>query len=415
MSTQNDFQQVQTMQDIMLAKLQNKCGILNRANKKFKDFPSTIIGNTNLGPTVNIYKPVRVTSANTLNWQLQGTNQIVQPLTIDFQISSAVAWTQQDMIENVDPFDFMTKVGDSMITEIGSKFEQKLALDFVKYPYRFYVVQQNTYGELATAAAQFQEYGAAPGSIEAFIPMMTVPQIINTGSNQFTIDRNNEATRKWQLGEFAEVNWNSSNQLQIHRSGTEGTSGSTLTVVSTTKNANGAILSMVVSGCSAANDANSIKQYDRGYFLSSTARMLQYSGYNESENAIQFVVASNAASNGSSQVTITFETPLYPGESTTEAIAINQDITAGMTLKMLGSFKAGVIYSGNPHMLAMPQMGSLSPFASAYRADPETGASIQMGWGANLGVNDSYMKLGAQQIMGSTLFREYALTLIYLI
>jgi hypothetical protein len=66
-------------------------------------------------------------------------------------------------------------------------------------------------------------------------------------------------------------------------------------------------------------------------------------------------------------------------------------------------------------MLAMPQMGSLDPFPSAYRADPETGASIQIGYGANLGVNDSAMKLGAQQIWGSTLFREYALALIYLI
>jgi len=412
MSNFNSFNQVATYHDIMLATLQNENGILNKANKKFKDFPNTVI--SNLGPTVQIYKPVRVTGVNSLTWETQGISQRVQNLTINNAYSSSVDFTAQQMLENVDPFDFMEKIGDSMIADIGSNVEQNLASDFIKYPYRFYgdgISSLNTSYELAEAMALFHNYGSVKTMAEAFIPDLSVPSVVNSNANQFTLDRNNRDTMSWELGTFAKCNWNTSNQLQVHNSGSEGEAGSELTVVSTTKDANGNILTITFSGCSAPSDANSIKAYDRLYVTTSGSRLLQFTGYNVSSNPIQFQAASDASSTSGSQVTVTLLTPLFPGKSTTDSIAINRDIVAGMKVKVLPSHRTGVIYAGNPHMLAMPQMGPVSPFDSAYKADPDTGAAIQMAWGATLGQNST--KMGCSTLWGSTMFPEYAMALIY--
>lgn len=412
MATVNSFNQVATYHDIMLATLQNENGILNKSNKKFKDFPSTIVNN--LGPTVQIYKPVRVGSVDSLTWQTQGVAQRVQNLTINNSVSSAVDFTAQEMLENVDPFDFMSKIGDSMIAQIGSKVEQNLATDFIKHPYRFYgdgVTSLDTFYDLARAVQMFRNYGSVNTKATAFIPDMSIPSVVNTGANQFALDRNNRTTMSWELGDFAKCEWNSSNQLQTHVAGSEGQAGVTLTVVSTTKDADGNILTITFSGCSAASDADSIKQYDRLSITTAGTRLLQFTGYNVSSNPIQFQAGADAASTGASQVTVTLLTPLFPGESKTDSIAINLDIAVGMTAKVLPSHRAGVIYAGNPHMLAMPQMGPLDPFPSAYKADPDTGCAIQMGWGATLGQNST--KMGCSSLWGSTMFPEYAIALIY--
>lgn len=412
MSNFNSFNQVATYHDIMLATLQNENGILNRCNKKFKDFPNTII--SNLGPTVQIYKPVRTTGVNSLTWATQGVTQRIQNLTINQPYSSSVDFTIEQMLENVDPFNFMEKIGNNMVADIGSNVEQNLAKDFIKHPFRFYgdgITSLNTFYDLASAMAMFRNYGSVLTQAEAFIPDLSIPSVVNTGANQFTLDRNNKSTMSWELGQFARCNWNSSNQLQVHLAGSEGNAGTTLTVVSTTKDANGNILTITFSGCNAASDANSIKQYDRLYITTSGARLLQFTGYNLSGNPIQFQAASDASSTSGSQVTVTLLTSLFPGKSTTDAIAINEDIVAGMTAKVLPDHRAGVIYAGNPHMLAMPQMGPVSPFDSAYKADPETGAAIQMAWGATLGQNST--KMGCSTLWGSTMFPEYSMALIY--
>ncbi len=398
------------MQDIMLATMQNECCILNLCNKKFKDFPTTIVNN--LGATVSIYQPVRVTSIQSLTVATQGTNQFVQNLSIDNPLSSAVEFSIAQMIENVDPFNFMEKVGSGMIANMGSVIEQKLAEDFIKYPYRFYDMRtNNTATGLAKALSVFRNYGSATGKAVAIIPDTSVPDVVNSMANQFTLRRNDDAVMSWQLGDFSMCSFNQSNQLQNHYAGDEGNEGVELTVVSTTKDAAGNITAITFSGCSSPSNDNSVKQFDRFYCTTSGAKMLQYQGYNVSANDIQFVAAADAASTAGSQVTVTLETPLYPGQSTTESIAINVDIVPGMTFKVISDFKAAVIYAGDPHALAMPQMGDMSPWATAYKADPETGASIQLSWGSQFQTGST--TLAARCLYGSTLFRQYAMTLIY--
>lgn len=409
MST-NYFQQVATMQDIMLATLQNENCILNLCNKKFKDFPNTIVNN--LGATVSIYQPVRVTGIESLTIATQGVNQFVQNLSITNPLSSSVEFTIAQMIENVDPFHFMEKVGNSMIAYMGSQIEQKVALDFIKYPYRFYdMTSNNTATGLAKALSVFRNYGSASQQAVAIIPDTSVPDVVNSMANQFTLRRNDDAVMSWQLGSFSMCDFNQSNQLQVHFSGDEGNEGVELTVVSTTKDTAGNITAITFSGCSSASNADSVKQYDRFYCTTPGVKMLQYQGYNISANDVQFVASADAASTSGSQVTVELETPLYPGFSTTQSVAINTDIVAGMTFKALPDFKAGVIYSGNPHMLAMPQMGDMSPWATAYKADPETGASIQLSWGSQFQTGST--DLAARCLYGSTLFPQYAMTLIY--
>lgn len=407
----NYLQQVQTYQHSMLARLQNLNAVIANSNSKFKNFQDLT---ANLGSTVTFDKPTRVTGVNNLVWQVQSTNQRVQTLTVDQPFSSAVEFTEQEMLFNVEPFDFMKALGESMICLIGSTVEQNVSNDFAKSPYRFFgngIQSINSFGQLADAMALFRNYGSVNTKAKGFIPDISVPAVVNSGLNQFAPNRNNEIANSWDLGSFANCEWYSSNQLQTHIAGSEGNAAVTLTVVSTVKDANQNITSITFSGCSAASDVNSIKKYDRLQILTANTRLLEFTGYAVSANPIQFMAGADAASTAGSQVTVTLQTPLFVGKSVTDSIAINVDIVAGMTASVLPSHRVGCIYAGDPHYIAIPQLGPQRPFDTAFEADPETGIAIRMTYGSQLGQNANLM--GCDVIWGSTLTPEYAMAMIY--
>lgn len=408
---QNNFQNVQTYQNAMLLALQNEMPVVANANKKFDNFQNLV---ANLGTTVLYKKPGRVTTSASLVWDIQGINQRTQSLTVDQPVSSAVEITDPQALFNMDVADFMKDFGDDIVTKIGAQMETYASLDFIKHPYRFYGDPNqpiSTFKDLARAVTMFKNYGSAKRECFGFIPDMSKDNIINSGQNQFTPERNNENAQSWELGSFSQTKWMTSSLLQSHLAGSEGQAGTTLTVVSTTKDASGNITAITFSGCSAASDADSVKQYDRFYSTDATNFMLQFSNYQKSANPIQFQASADAASNGSSRVTVTLKVPLYPGQSVTDSVAINNDIVAGMTFKVVDSHTAGCIYSGDPHMFASPMMGSQDPFASWSETDPKTGMGISFAAGAFLG--QGKQAVGGYGIYGSTFTPEYGMTLLF--
>lgn len=419
MPTTNILTQVQTYQMSGLAYLQNLCCFVHTANTKFKDFEKLT---ANLGSTVTFDLPPRFSTNPSLVAVFQDAVQRVQSLTVNQQVSTAYAFTAQEFIFNVE--DYMIKFGKSATEEIGSQIEANVAQNCVTGPFRFYgdgVTQINSYGQLASALAFFRNFGAATAETEGFLSDLAIPGIINSGLQQFAVNRNNEDAQSWQLGSFNRCEWYESNLLPVHIAGTEGQQGTTLTVVSTTTDSSGAVTSITFSGTHAANDANSVLQYDRFQFNDGVSgqpnlRFLTFIGHNVSGSPVQFQAAANAASTGGSQVTVTLNPPLLAGTGQdatlgTTAMNINNTIVAGMQCSVLPSHRAGMIMSGKPLFLAMPRLPEEVPFPTANESDPESGVSIRQYYGSLFGQNQRGMIHDA--IWGSTVVPEYTMAVIF--
>lgn len=410
--TDNILQQVITYQESGLALLTNQNAFIGTSNKKFKDFEKST---ANLGDTVSFDLPPRFTAGGSLVVNFQGAEQRVHNLTVDNQGSVAYEFTAQQFIFNVK--DYMAKFGKGAVAELGAKIEANVALNCERQPFRFFgdgVTDLTTYKLLAKALANYRNFGAPKSDTKAYISDLIVPDIIDSGLTQFATNRNNEIANSWELGPFSQCEWYTSNLLPVHTAGTEGEEASVLTVVSVTRDANNAITNILFSGTNAANDTDSVKLYDRFQFQDGVAgqpnvRFLTWTGHEVSGQPVQFRATSNATSTGASQVNVAIYPPLQASQGKNQNL--NTDIVAGMQAKALPSHRVGMITSGNPLFLAMPQLPTEVPFPTANMIDPETGVTMRQYYGSLFGQNQRGMVHDC--IWGSTLVPEYAMALIF--
>ena len=405
----NILQQVITYNESNLALLLNSFCFLSIANKKFQRFNDDVP--KNLGDTVSFDKPPRFTTANGLVVSFQPAEQRVQNLVCDQAANVAYEFTAQQFIFNVR--DYMDVFGKSAIAQLGTKVESNVAQLAETNTYRFFgdaVSPINSYLQLANALAFFRNYGAAPENTRGILSDLTFPGVVNSGLNQFTLNRGNREAMSWEIGKFSNCDWYQSNLLKTHVAGSEGNAGSTLTVVSTTLNAAGAVVAITFSGTSAASDADSVKAYDKFQFNDGVAgqtdlRFRTFIGQIVSQSPVQFATTADAASTAGSQVTVTINPPLQVNAGNNQNI--NVPIVAGMQVSVLPDHKCGLIYSGNALFLAMPRLPDEDPYKTSVATDPDSGASIRQYYGSLFGQNQRGMVHDV--LWGSTLVDEYAM------
>jgi len=408
----NILQQVQTYQMSNLAYLQNLNCFISTANTRFKDFDKI---EANLGSTVTFDLPPRFVTANSLVATFQPAAQRVQSLSVNNAYNTSYVFSAEQFIFNVR--DYMEKFGKAATVELGAQIEANVALNCVTNTFRFYgngVTPINSYQQLAQALAMFRNFGAVTSEAKGYISDVAVPSIINSGLQQFAMNRNNEIAHSWELGEFGRCDWYQSNLLPIHIAGSEGVNATTLTVVSVTMNAANQITAITFSGTHAANDASSVLQYDKFQFNDGVAgqpnlRYLTFTGHQVSANPVQFMATATAASTGGSQVTVSVYPPLQAAVGANQNL--NTMIVAGMQASVLPSHRAGMITAGDPLFLAMPRLPEEVPFPTASRTDPDTGVSMRMYYGSKFGENQRGMIHDV--IWGSTLVPEYSMSLIF--
>ena len=404
----NVLQTVQTYNDSNLALLLNSYAFIGTANMKFKDFDRI---EKNLGDSVTFDLPPRYTTSGTLVASFQNSEQRVATLTVGEAANVAYEFSAQEFIFNVR--DYMDKFGKSAVAEIGTVIESDVAGVAETSPFRFYgdgVNAISSYGQLANALAYFRDFSAAKEDTKGYLDNLTIPGVVNTGLNQFVPNKNEREMMSWELGSFSRCDWYESNLLPVHTAGTEGQQGSTLTVVSTTKNAAGAITAITFSGTNAAGDADSVKLHDSFQFSDGVSgqenmRFLTFIGHKVSQSPVQFRATANAASTGGSQVTVSVYPPLQPTAGAEQNI--NQDIVAGMQCTVLPSHRCGLIYSGKALFMGMPRLPEEVPFPTAISQDPDSGASIRMYYGSLFGQNQRGIVHDA--IWGKVLVPEYSM------
>lgn len=408
-SASNILQDVATYNKANLALLQNSFCFLSLANKKFKDFDRDYPANK--GASVTFDTPPRFTTANSLTASFQGVEQNVQTLTVDQEISTSYEFTSEQFILNLE--DYISTFGRSVVAEMGTKIEKNIGRLAETNTYRFFgdgVTNITSYLQLANALAFFRNFGAPDVDTRGILSDLTYPAIVNSGLNQFTPTKNEREMMSWEVGNFSRCDWHQSNLLTTHEAGSEGNAGTTLTVVSTTVNADGAVTAITFSGASAPSDPNSVKAYDKFLFSDGVAgqpniRFLTYIGHEISQNPVQFAATSDAASTAGSQVTVTVNPPLQATAGRNQNIS--RAITPGMQATVLPTHRCGLIMAGNPLYLAMPRLPNTDPFPSSSITDPDSGASMRMYHGYVFGQNN-YGNIH-DAIWGSTLVDDYAM------
>lgn len=389
----NYLQQVVTYNESGLALLLNSFAFISTSNGKFKGFNDDIP--KNLGDTVSYDEPPRFNTTASLVANFQGANQRVRQLTVNSPASVSYAFTAQQFIFNSK--DYMSEFGRGAIAELGTEVERDVASVAETNTYRFFgdgITPISTYGQLGNALAFFRNFGSAKTDTKAYLSDLTVPQIINSGLNQFVPTRNDREAMSWEIGDFGRCSWYESNLLKTHLSGSEGNAGVSLTVVSTVKDSNDAVIQITFSGASAPSDANSIKAYDKfqvsdGISGQPNRRFLTFIGHAPSQSPVQFKATADAGSTAGSQVTVNIYPPLKASAGQTQNVT--HEITPGMQVTVLPDHRCGLINSGNPLFLAMPSLPQEVPFPTSTITDPDTGISLRQYFGSLFGQNQRGM------------------------
>jgi hypothetical protein len=413
----NLLQQVQTYNESNLALLLNLYAFISISNKKFQRFNDDIP--KNLGSTVTFDLPPRFNTVNSLVIAFQSADQRVKSLTVDQQASTAYSFTAQDFIFNVR--DYMDVFGRSAVAELGAKVEANVAQLAETSTFRFYgdgVTPINTYLQLANALAFFRNFGAAKDNTKGILSDLAYPPIINSGLNQFTLERGNREANSWEIGRFSNAEWYQSNLLPTHVAGTYGNTGAVLTVTGFQVNADGAVWQITFSSSIASlSDAAAVLQYDSFQFNDGVSgqpniRFTTFIGHEPSQSPVQFAAAATAASDGAGNVIVNLTTPLLAGGNPNQSpqgqeMGITSPIQIGMQVTVLPTHRCGLIMSGNPLFLAMPKLPDEVPFPTSAMTDPASGASLRQYYGSLFGQNQRGMVHDV--IWGSCLVSEYAM------
>jgi P22 coat protein - gene protein 5 len=427
----NTLQTVQTYQKAELAWMLNEFVAINISNKKFKDFNSLT---ANLGDTVTFDLAPRSFSQNGLVVALQQSQQRVQSLTCSQAANTSSAYTDQQFIFNVE--DYMDRFGMSRIKELGNSVESDVLknivsgvrvnnpqdpafgtiLDPASGPYRFFgngVTAINSFQQLAQAEANFRDYGAATDRMCAIIPLVDVPAIVQNGLSQFALTRNNDLAETWQFAQVGQFEWYQSNLLPIHVSGTVGNNSTVLTLVSTNDPTGNNITQLTFSGATSLDPnaffAGDLFEFNDGVGSLPNLRYLTFIGHQPSAQPVQVRVTAPAAADISGNVTVS----IYPALQSTPGLNqnLNTSLQAGMQITTLPTHRAGVIMSGNPLYLAMPQLPDESPFDTVRTTDPDSGCSLRHYWGSQFGQNvRAYVW---DVIWGSTLVAENSMRVCF--
>jgi hypothetical protein len=425
----NALQQVQTYQESQLAYLSNYGCFVSTANTKFKDFEKL---EANLGSSVTFDKPPRYVTTNTLVADLQPSTQLVETLTVNQAMTVSYAFSTQQFVFNVH--DYMDKFGKSAVEEFASVVEANVALNAISGvvnadptspsfgqknttsgPFRFFgngTTAINSFGQLAQINANFRNFGAPKGMLKVYLPDTIVPQIVNTGLQQFATTRNNELANSWEIGNFNKAEYYASNLLPIQYAGTLGNDATTLTLVSTNDPTGANVTQLVFSG--AGTDSDAIKSGDMAQFQDGVSgkpniRFLTWIGHKISRQPVQFRATADASSSGGN-VTVDIYPPLC-WQSGNANQNLSHALEAGMQVEFLPDHAAGLVIAGDALFMAMPALPDQPPYPTSNKYDEEIGISIRLTYGTLFGQNQQgFINDG---IWGSQLVPEYSMRIAF--
>lgn len=428
MTTENVLTAVSTLVEAGVASLENTSAIFKVANKQLKEFENQP---ANRGRAIQIAVPMRFLSNPGLVVNGAATPIIQEQVTLQVggylsngsynptapnasydengnlcEIHSFSQFTSTDLIYYFDkknPTQLIKSI-QGAIGELKSTIESNLQARFNTDCYKFWcagvdannqIIPITSYKQLDQARQLMVSDGAGSLDYDVIIPNTATSEIIGNGLNNFILKRNDEVFNTWELGEFGGQKYYQSNLLPIHNAGTVGNSGTILTITGVQTDSDNAVTGFTCSGVSTTPDPNLLKKNDLGFVKDEVGKLeLRYLtryGHFPTERNIQFSVAADAGSTGSSgSVTFTIKNKLYTQIGPLQNVNITDpNLLVGRKIQILPSHRAGAQMVGKPFYLGMPMMGDNMPYYTSYVRDPETGIALRayfgsVGYGSNI-------------------------------
>lgn len=388
-----------------LAFLYNSNPEIQLANKMFNELNKIP---KNLGDTVTFDLPPFVEGTPTLAFgTFKSVKQVQQPLTVDIPYTVPIGVTNEEKIFNLE--EYMGVLAKSSIANAGSYLAKKVAQNNIDHTFLTYgdgtEAGLSSYPQLMQAVANFKNMGVPiTDEICGIVPDTDVPRIIGTGANMFIMDKNNEAFNSWELGTFGRVKWYTSNCLPEQIAGTVGEDGIELTVTSISGDG-----SQITFSGAPASDADAINVGDILTINDNILRFTDYWGIITSRQKVQVrVTDNNGGSSGGGSITVDVFPPLI---ATGLGKNINIPVAAGMKATSKKSHRAGLLFCKRALFLAMPSLGSTSPYEGKTETDPESGISLRTFYGF-LPQDGSY-GYAHQFIAGTTLADRWSMRLAF--
>lgn len=407
---------VQTYQQSGLGYLQNLNCAISTFNTKFRNFENMT---AQRGDTVTFDRPVRYNGASGLVATFEGTTQLVETLTVSEAYNVAFSFDNQDYVFNADKC--IDKFHGSATRQLSTVIESNVFENCImNNTYRTYYAgisggstkvmdAINSRTQLSTALARFRNSGAPNGNAKFYMSDLAIPAIIGQDLTAFVPNRNEKLANSWELGSYGGADFYSSNLLPLHKAGTIGNEGETMTVVSI--NAAGNQLTMNgVTASTATLKAGDIIEFNDNVSGQPNMRFLTYIGHQPSGQNVQVRVTADATADGSGQI-IASISPALISDPTNAQRNINNPVAAGMTLKALPNHRAGLIVGGDAAFLALPRLANEDPFPTSSETDPETGVSMRVYFGSKFGQNERGFVV--DQIWGSHLVADYAMRVAF--
>lgn len=425
-----------------LAWLDNKYCALTLANKKYQNFQSQP---AQLGQTMTFRLAPRQTTGDGLVVTDETSEMRYQTLRSTQAAYTSNAYTAEQLVYTFEQY--VEDFGMAGAKALGEKMEADILKNIISGvvgndaqntagqfgvrqidsgPFRFFGdgrTSVSSFGRLAEAVSQFQQFGWAQTNLAGIIPLNIETAIINTGANQFAPARNDKMVKDWQVGDFAQCNWNKSNLLPIHRAGVIGnaTGGdNVLTVVSTndpsglnvtqiTFTTTGTLAGATIADALVAGDMFQGVDEVAGFEDLTTTTWI---GSAPTVLPLQGLVTANS-NLVAGTITMSLRTSNGVGFSwqTGQKKNTNIPIVAGMKFFVVPSHQAGIIMSGMPLYLAMPEMPDESPWESANAFDPTSGMRLRHYYGA-VGNGVNQRRYVRDQMWGSTLIPEQCMRIL---
>lgn len=409
------LQAVQTYQAGGLAFLQNQNVAVATANTKFKDFEKLT---ANLGSTVTFDRPPRFVAKDGLVISFQAANQLVQSLTVDRAKNISFAFTNQEYLFNAEAY--MDKFNEGAVMELSATVEADIWSVIETNTYRAFgsftiaggvstIDPINSFGQLAKSLTNYRDFGSpANQMLKYYLPLNNVSDIVNSGLNQFTLDRNNKMAMDWEVGKFGKAMFYESNLLPIHIAGTVGNTGADITVVSidSTKTI---ITATTTNGATLL--AGDIVRFNDGVAGKPNMRFLAYVGHKPTGQRVDARVVANATADGTTgAITFTVYPALINDLANPEA-SVNNAVVAGMKLKAFPDHRCGLIVGGDARYLAMPKMFDEYPYPTSSEYDADTGVAMRVYYGSLFGQNERGFV--CDLIYGTTMVDDYVMRVMF--
>ncbi len=413
---------VQTVAEQLAGAMSIADAWVSSASKDYINFPANP---AQVGATLQINRPATGFAID--GWDLTGNKgavqQKVETLTLDNPVASSVFTAGQDyattLVNNERLMDDFLR---SNAIAVSAKIAQHAAASVAKTTYRAYsggisgapgakkIDPITEMTQIREAANRMYDYGAQ-GMYNLILDSATNNSVVNSGLSKFTLNRNNEESQSWKIGDTENLSMLQTNILYTHECGDIGKEGTEMTLTGVSGDGN----TLEFTDAAIAN--MTVKAGDIIEFTASNLHPVTYIGKIAcSGQRVQARVRADATADTAGKIAIQpvldNDNSLIDPNGPPAFVNISRPlVSSGPDADkaiIYPSHRAAVLAMKNTYFLGMPELDPLKPYDSG--SEKVNGVSVRVSEGAVFNTAEHGIRLDA--LSGYTFLGENAMRIM---